>query len=65
MKVWLFPYVSYALVAAILAVLALMATQPDLREQVGLCAILFVVALAAYRFRRRTRSLAARSEIVF
>ena len=43
----------------------LMATQPDLREQVGLCAILFVVALAAYRFRRRTRSLAARSEIVF
>jgi len=60
-KVWLFPYVSYALVAAILAVLALMATQPDLREQVGLCTLLFVVALIAYTLRRGVRSPAARS----
>ena len=47
----MFPYVSYALVAAILAVLVLMATQPDLREQVGLCALLFVVALVGYHLR--------------
>jgi len=61
-KVWLFPCVSYALVAAILAVLALMATQPDLREQVGLCALLFVVALIAYTLRRGVRSPAAKPE---
>ncbi|MCJ2189206.1 amino acid permease [Novosphingobium beihaiensis] len=52
-KVWFFPYVSYALVAGILAVFALMATKPDLREQVSLCALLFVSAVVAYQFKRR------------
>ncbi|MCW6534061.1 amino acid permease [Sphingomonas lycopersici] len=63
-KVWLFPYVSYALVAAILAVLALMAAQPDLREQISLCAILFVVALAAYGLRARARLFEKNSEVI-
>jgi len=52
-KVWLFPWVSYGVVAGIVAVLALMASQPDQREQVGLCALVFVGALAAYGARRR------------
>ena len=52
-KVWLFPWISYALVAGIVAVLALMAVTPDQRVQVGLCAGLFVAAVAAYAIRRR------------
>lgn len=52
-KVWLFPYVSYALVAGIVAVLGLMASVPDLREQVSLCALLFATALGAFWLRRR------------
>lgn len=50
-KVWLFPYVSYVLVGSIVAVLALMATKADLREQVGLCGLLFVMALIGYQIR--------------
>jgi len=52
-KVWLFPWVSYALVAGILAVLALMASLPEQREQVGLCAALFAAMLSAYALRKR------------
>ena len=52
-KVWLFPWVSYALVAGILAVLALMASLPEQREQVGLCAALFAAMLGAYALRKR------------
>ena len=52
-KVWLFPWISYALVAGIVAVLALMAATPDQRVQVGLCAALFAGAVAAYALRRR------------
>ncbi len=52
-KVWLFPWISYALVAGILAVLALMASDPDLREQVSLCALLFAGAVGAFILRRQ------------
>ena len=51
-KVWLFPWVSYLLVGGIVAVLALMASLPDQREQVGLCALIFGGALLAYRLKR-------------
>ncbi|HZU64043.1 MAG TPA: amino acid permease [Novosphingobium sp.] len=54
-KVWLFPGLSYALVAGILAVLAMMALSPDQAEQVGLSAAVFALALAAYGLRRRAR----------
>lgn len=56
-KVWLFPWLSYALVGGILAVLGLMVGDPDQREQVGLCALLFVVVLAAYGLRIKFRAI--------
>ncbi|MFY7838111.1 MAG: amino acid permease [Novosphingobium sp.] len=60
-KVWAFPFVSYALVGGILAVLVLMASKPDLREQVSLCAMLFLFAVAAFHLRKRVGTAAVTS----
>lgn len=62
-RVWLFPWVSYACVLGIIAVLVMMATQPDQALQVGLSAAVFVVSAAMYavwgrRNRARLRALA-------
>ncbi|WP_062345713.1 amino acid permease [Novosphingobium sp. CCH12-A3] len=60
-KVWAFPFVSYAVVAGILAVLVLMASKPDLREQVSLCALLFLFAVGAFHLRKRVGTATAAS----
>lgn len=57
-KVWLFPWVSYALIAGIVAVLVMMAVTPDQKMQVGLCAAMFLFVLAMYAFWKRRPSAA-------
>ncbi len=56
-RVWLFPWVSYACVLGIVAVLVMMATLPDQALQVGLSAAVFVVSAAMYGlWGRRNRA---------
>lgn len=56
-KVWLFPWVSYACVLGIVAVLAMMAALPAQMLQVGLSAGVFVVSAAMYAlWGRRNRA---------
>jgi GABA permease len=60
-RVWLFPWVSYACVLGIVAVLVMMATLPDQALQVGLSAAVFVVSAAMYGLwgrRNRARLIA-------
>jgi GABA permease len=47
-KVWLFPWSSYATIAAILAVLLAMALTPDLAEQFYISGLLLAVVVGAY-----------------
>ncbi|HEV7985117.1 MAG TPA: amino acid permease [Steroidobacteraceae bacterium] len=55
LPMWLFPWLSYLAVAAMIAMLIAMATIPDLRSQLWASAISVAVALAAYSVKRRER----------
>ena len=53
LKMWLFPWLSWAVVAGIAAVLVLMAITPNLREQLLWSAVSVVVIAVAYAVRSR------------
>jgi GABA permease len=55
-KVWLFPVVSYAAIAGILAVLVMMLFSAEERSEVTLSAGVFVVCVIAYFIRARVGS---------
>jgi L-asparagine transporter-like permease len=50
---WLFPWLSWAVVAGIVVVLVLMAITPDLRKQLLWSAVSVVIIAIAYVVRRR------------
>jgi GABA permease len=52
LPMWLFPWLSMAVIAGIMAVLVLMALTPDLRVQLAMSALSIVVAAAALAVRR-------------
>lgn len=52
-KVWLFPFSSWATIAAIVAVLIAMAITPDVAPQFYISGLLLAVVLGAYWLRRR------------
>jgi GABA permease len=54
---WLFPWLSYFAIAAMLAVLVAMGTSPDVdtQRQLWSSALSVLVALAAYRLLRHGR----------
>jgi gamma-aminobutyrate permease len=54
LRMWLFPWLSWAVIAAIGAVLALMAVTPGQIAQLGLSALSVVAALLALAVRRAT-----------
>ncbi len=54
-KMWLFPYLSYAVIAAILAVLAAMAFTPGLASQLYCSLGMVAVFVAAFLVSRRVR----------
>jgi L-asparagine transporter-like permease len=51
-KVWLFPWLSYAVIAGIVAVLVLMAFTPDMMIQLGLSGLSAAVVAVALVIRR-------------
>jgi AAT family amino acid transporter/GABA permease len=51
LKMWLFPWLSYATIAAMLAVIAALAAMPDTRTQFLLSLLTVAVILAAYQVR--------------
>jgi AAT family amino acid transporter/GABA permease len=53
LKMWLFPWLSWAVVAGIVVVLVLMAITPDLRKQLLWSAVSVVIIAIAYVVRRR------------
>jgi L-asparagine transporter-like permease len=53
LKMWLFPWLSWAVVAGIGVVLVLMAITPDLRKQLLWSAMSVVIIAIAYVVRRR------------
>ena len=55
LKMWLFPYLSWAVIGGIALVLALMAFEPDLRAQLIWSGLSAAVVAAAYLIRRRSR----------
>ncbi|MDT7600301.1 MAG: permease [Pseudonocardiales bacterium] len=55
LKMWLFPWLSYTTIAAMLAVILAMAVLPDTRSQFYLSLVTVVVILAAYEARARRR----------
>jgi GABA permease len=52
LRMWLFPWLSYAVIAGIAAVLVLMAVTPGLAVQLGLSALSVLVGLTALAVRR-------------
>jgi GABA permease len=52
LRMWLFPWLSYAVIAGIAAVLVLMAVTPDLAIQLALSGLSVLAALAALGVRR-------------
>lgn len=56
-KVWLFPWLSWATVAAMLGVLAAMAATPELASQFYASLVCVAVVVAAYWLRRRRRQV--------
>ena len=52
LRMWLFPWLSYAVIGGIAAVLVLMAVTPDLEIQLALSGLSVLVALAALGVRR-------------
>jgi GABA permease len=62
-KMWLYPYLTYLLIACILAVFVLMALNPDLRTQLLLTLLSLGVVLVAYVLRNRfDSSVTSRTE---
>jgi len=55
LKMWLFPYLSWAVIGGIVLVLVLMAFEPDLRAQLIWSGLSAAVVGAAYLIRRRQR----------
>jgi GABA permease len=55
LKMWLFPYLSWAVIGGILLVLALMAFEPDLRVQLIWSGLSVAVVGAAYLIHRRSK----------
>jgi GABA permease len=53
LKMWLFPWLSWGVVAGIAVVLVLMAITPDLRKQLLWSAVSVAVIAVAYRIRQR------------
>lgn len=53
LKMWLFPWLSYATIALMVGVIAAMALLPASRSQFWLSAITLAVILLAYQFRKR------------
>jgi L-asparagine transporter-like permease len=53
-RMWLFPYLSWAVIGGILLVLVLMAFEPDLRAQLIWSGLSAAVLGAAYLMRRRS-----------
>jgi L-asparagine transporter-like permease len=56
---WLFPWLSYAAIGAMSAVLIAMAFTPRLQQDFKFSCITLVVAILAYRLTRRIRRPAA------
>jgi AAT family amino acid transporter/GABA permease len=56
LKMWLFPWLSYAVIAGIVIVLLVMAFTPGQRNQLLLSSVSVFITLAAYRLRRRQPS---------
>lgn len=54
-RMWLFPWLSYAAIAAMAAVLVAMAFTPSLRQDFKASAVTLVVAIGAYLIVRRVR----------
>jgi len=52
LRMWLFPWLSYAVIAGMAAVLVLMAVTPDLKIQLALSGLSVLVALGALAVRR-------------
>lgn len=55
LKMWLFPYLSWAVIGGIVLVLVLMAFEPDLRVQLIWSGLSVAVVGAAYLIRRRSK----------
>jgi GABA permease len=55
LKMWLFPYLSWAVIGGIALVLVLMAFEPDLRAQLIWSGLSAAVVAAAYLIRHRSR----------
>ncbi|WP_208401102.1 amino acid permease [Amycolatopsis viridis] len=53
LKMWLFPWLSYATIALMVAVILAMAFLPSTRSQFWLSAVTLVLILAAYQVRKR------------
>ncbi|WP_118915848.1 amino acid permease [Mycobacterium shigaense] len=53
LKMWLFPWLSYATIALMVAVIIAMALLPSTRSQFVMSGVTLVVILAAYQLRRR------------
>jgi GABA permease len=53
LKMWLFPWLSYATIALMVTVIAAMAVLPGTRSQFAMSGLTLVVILAAYEIRRR------------
>ena len=54
-KMWLFPYLSWAVIGGIVLVLTLMAFEPDLRAQLIWSGLSAAVVAGAYLIRRRSK----------
>lgn len=54
-RMWLFPYLSYATIACMVAVLAAMAFTPGQRQDFDASCITLIVAVLAYGIVRRVR----------
>jgi L-asparagine transporter-like permease len=59
-RIWAFPWLSYATVAGLIAVLVAMALTPDLASQLYVSLVALAVAVLAYLLLRRQR-MAAKS----
>lgn len=56
LKMWLFPWLSYATIGLMGAVIAAMAVLPTTRSQFWLSVVTLVFILIGYEFRRRSRA---------
>ena len=64
LKMWLFPWLSYATIALMGAVIVAMAVLPTTRSQFWLSVVTLAFILIGYEFRRRGRTHAERLDTV-